>query len=72
MTTKVMVDAHAGWPVRVTKIYYKPGEETGREDVIVPAHTTQDFYIHNNMRIAVEEMEMPRSGTVQDTGEPHA
>lgn len=56
MTTKVTVDAHAGWPVKVTQIMYKPGEETGRRDVIVPANTTQDFYIHSNMRIAVEEM----------------
>lgn len=56
MTTKVTVDAHAGWPVKVTKVMYKPGEETGREDVIVPANTVQDFYIHNNMLIHVEEM----------------
>lgn len=56
MTTKVTVDAHAGWPVKVTKVYYKPGKETGREDVIVPANTTQEFYIHNNMLVHVEEM----------------
>lgn len=56
MTTKVTVDARAGWPVRVTKVMYEPGRETGREDVIVPANTVQDFYIHSTMLIHVEEM----------------
>lgn len=58
MTTKVTVDAHAGWPVRVTRVYYKPGVETGRDDVIVQPNTIQDFYIHSNMLIHVEEIQI--------------
>jgi hypothetical protein len=34
-----------------------PGRETGRSDVIVAPNTVQDFYIHNNMLIHVEEMQ---------------
>lgn len=56
MTTKVTVDAHAGWPVRVTRITYDSTGETGRADEVVRPNTTQDFYVHSNMRIAVEEM----------------
>ena len=57
MTTKVTVDAHAGWPVRVTKITFDSTGETGRSDEVVKPNTTQDFYVHSNMRIAVEEMQ---------------
>lgn len=56
MTTKVTVDAHAGWPVKVTKISYDATGETGRSDEVVPANTEQTFYVHSNLRIAVEEM----------------
>jgi hypothetical protein len=57
MTTKVTVDAHAGWPVRVTEVSYNSTGETGRRDVVVPANTTQDFYIHSNMLVHVEEID---------------
>lgn len=65
MTTKVTVDAHAGWPVKVTSIAYDSTGETSRSDSVVPAHTHADFYIHSNMRIAVEEM--PREGPTKQT-----
>ena len=41
MTTKVTVDAHAGWPVRVTSIM--AGGQTVRT---VEPNTVQDFFVH--------------------------
>lgn len=59
MTTKVTVDAHAGWPVKVTSVLGAPGQPTKQSEAIVPANTVQDFYIHSGMRIVGVE-EMPR------------
>lgn len=58
MTTKVTVDAHAGWPVKVkTTNLNNNGDIINTGETIVPAYTTQDFFIHTHMRIAsVEEM----------------
>ena len=59
MTTKVTVDAHAGWPVKVTTISISmdgtPIPEGQRETIVAP-HTTQDFYVHSTMEIHVKEM----------------
>lgn len=55
MTTKVTVDAHAGWPVRVTQKSLPSGTAADRE-VIVPPGTVQDFYVHSNMEIEVTEL----------------
>lgn len=59
MTTKVTVDAHAGWPVKVTKVdkNYQTGEweTTGTE--VVPANTVIDFYVYDSRKLIIEEGE---------------
>ena len=60
MTTKVTVDAHAGWPVKVTTVQLNSdGTPKQSSDTIVPANTKQDFYIHSHMQLAGVK-EMPR------------
>ncbi len=61
MTTKVTVDAHAGWPVEVTTVdrVQIVGEESERvteSKTTVPPHTTQDFYVHSHRELHVKEM----------------
>lgn len=57
MTTAVKVDAHAGWPVKVTTFQLNNhGDVTLEQEKIVPANTEETFYVHSHMRIAVEEM----------------
>jgi hypothetical protein len=62
MTTKVTVDAHAGWPVKVEAIdtiYDESGPtgvETTSELGIVAPGTRQDFYCTNSRRLVVTEM----------------
>lgn len=51
MTTKVTVDAHAGWPVKVDRL-----GKTTTETTIVPPNTVQDFYIHDEMDLFIREM----------------
>lgn len=58
MTTKVTVDAHAGWPVKVVKMELAADRmsiERASEEV-VPANESRDFYIHAHLKIEVEEM----------------
>lgn len=58
MTTKVTVDAHAGWPVKVTSVQLgNDGVVKNRSTTTVPANTSQDFYVHSHMKIEVEEGE---------------
>lgn len=58
MTTKVTIDAHAGWPVKVTQISLdNDGAPTGTEaEYTVPANTVQNFYVHSHMKLMVEEL----------------
>lgn len=59
MTTKVTVDAHAGWPILVVQVV---GEATYPKSIrqdVVPAGETRDFYIHSGLRIINIE-ELPR------------
>ena len=57
MTTKVTVDAHAGWPVKVTQVVLDeqgyPGEP--REET-VPPNTTRDFCVHSHLELHIKEM----------------
>lgn len=63
MTTKVTVDAHAGWPVKVRKWHRgADGVRTQAVELVQP-NTTQDFYIHDGMSIDVEEMPRPQAAT---------
>lgn len=57
MTTRVTVDAHAGWPVMVTMIVGEPSyNKEVRTDIVEP-NTTKDFYIHSGIRIInIEEL----------------
>lgn len=63
MTTKVTVDAHAGWPVEVVfeDIFYAEGKPTGETKPtteIVEANSIRDFYIHSARHIvSIKEME---------------
>lgn len=57
MTTKVTVDAHAGWPVKVTKTENdNAGNTTHVTEEVVPPNEVRDFYVHSHMKIAVEEV----------------
>lgn len=57
MTTKVSVDAHAGWPVKVEKVQLdNAGIAVRTEEEIVPPHTTKDFYVHSHMELHIKEM----------------
>lgn len=55
MTTKVTVDAHAGWDVKVKFFHPKTSESQGEQ--IVKANTTETVYVHSTRRVEVEEME---------------
>lgn len=59
MTTKITVDAHASWPVRVTALDAQPGEGPGfRETILgeVEVGNKQDFYVHQGRKLLVEEL----------------
>lgn len=57
MTTKVTIDAHAGWPVRVTRIELDADGNPAREsETMVPAHSQQGFYIHSHLELRIKEM----------------
>lgn len=64
MTTKVTVDAHAGWPVEVTARYGEPSQPKSVSVHIVEPNTEQDFYIHSGMEIlGVREIKKPEGTT---------
>lgn len=56
MTTKVTVDAHAGWPVKVTTIDLNVDGSSLRSETVVPPNTTQDFYVHQQRELHIKEM----------------
>lgn len=61
MTTKITVDAHAGWPVEVKKI---DTEDIGsglaiskeNETIIVAPNSIQDFYVWDGRSLTIREM----------------
>lgn len=55
MTTKVTVDAHAGWPVKVTCKHPK----TGAIDWVqtVEPKTVKDFYVHSGADLEIHEVQ---------------
>lgn len=58
MTTKVTVDAHAGWPVEVTTIDLSAdGTRLEHPAQIVAPNTVQDFYVHSHRALHVREMQ---------------
>jgi hypothetical protein len=61
MTTKVTVDAHAGWPVKVEAVDHWPGEEASRTTIvgIVPPLEVREFYVTSSRQLIITEMERP-------------
>jgi len=57
MTTKVTVDAHAGWPVKVEAIDTFDGVAKQSELAIVPAFEKCDFYVHSTRQLLITEMQ---------------
>ena len=63
MTTKITVDAHAGWPVLVRLKRGEPHAQKSDETVLVEPGTTMDFYIHSGLIITgIEETNADPSG----------
>lgn len=59
MTTKVTVDAHAGWPVRVTLLRGESSSIKTVEEVVVEPNTIKEFYIHSGLEL-LNIKELPR------------
>lgn len=57
MTTKVTVDAHAGWPVEVRWVQLDAEGAPYSEvvDVVLP-NTTRDYHIHSHLELHVKEL----------------
>lgn len=65
MTTKVTVDAHAGWPVKVEAVDFQPdGYEKKHEIGIVPSNEVRDFYVHSSRKLIITEMARPAPETL--------
>ena len=56
MTTKVTVDAHAGWPVKLEAIDTFNGESKTSELATVSPGETADFHVHSNRQIVITEL----------------
>lgn len=56
MTTRVSIDAHAGWPVEVTMIDVQPDGTKISSVVTVAPHTAQDFYVHSSRELLIKEL----------------
>lgn len=57
MTTRVTVDAHAGWPVEVTFVELDNAGAPARERTeIVPPKTTRDIYVHSHLELRIREL----------------
>lgn len=55
MTTKVTVDAHAGWPVEVTTVDHGTAGTTENKTTVAP-NTVQEFYITDTRELHVKEL----------------
>lgn len=60
MTTKVTIDAHAGWPVLVIGVQGERNAEKQIFSRIVEPNTQLDLYLHSGFRITGIE-ELPRN-----------
>lgn len=62
MTTKVTVDAHAGWPIEVVTMVGEPDHPRSAQLTVVEANTQQNFYIHSGLSIlSIAEMKRPET-----------
>lgn len=56
MTTRITVDAHAGWPVLVILKYGEPNQAKSIQTERVEPNTERTFYVHSGLQIiGVEE-----------------
>lgn len=55
MTTKVTIDAHAGWPVRVQKIGPAVG---GLTEEVIDAGSVREVYVHSGCQLLITEVQM--------------
>lgn len=51
MTTKVTIDAHAGWPVEVTVRRGEPGQPQETDTLMVEPGAVATLYIHSGLEI---------------------
>ena len=55
MTTRVTVDTHAGWPVKVIRIDDKTGNWLYEPEIVAP-HTVKDFYVWDGQDLLIAEV----------------
>ena len=60
MTTKVTIDAHAGWPILIGLLRGEANDTRRITDEIVPAGEKRDFYLYSGLKIVHIE-ELPRN-----------
>ena len=60
MTTKVTIDAHAGWPILVVSVVGEAQSTKTVRSTVVEPNTKKDIYIHSGERIISIE-ELPRT-----------
>lgn len=73
MTTKVIVEANHGWPVRVTPLNPKTGEadEQGRVET-VPAGAQMTFYVHSTRDLLIHEVQPDEQAAAEVEGNDDA
>lgn len=57
MTTRITVDAHAGWPVRVTTVDRLQNGALARTETIVKPHTEMSFHVWDTRDIEIHEVQ---------------
>lgn len=56
MTTKVTIDAHAGWPVQVEiKDEFASGATEQRVEIVAP-NTVREFFVFDTRHLVIREM----------------
>lgn len=66
MTSKVIVDAHAGWPMQVTAIDQTTGEGPGSKETVLGVVAPKEqgtFYVTNTRKLLIEELPRPAETT---------
>ena len=71
MTTRIIVEANHGWPVRVESIDPKTGEKS-YPDRVVPANEKQDFYIHSSLDLRIHEVQPDEAAAGDGTSDTTA
>jgi hypothetical protein len=63
MTTKITVDAHAGWPVEVTR--RSRADPSHSTHIVVEPNTKQDIFIWDDNELVIREGKHPTSPNVK-------